>query len=113
MVLIYIANTALLMFNVIYYREFTDFMTIITIFVYSTVSQGLSGRSFALLKPQDNIIVADIIIVALVFITWFLHLDKRPIPRMQALALTSFSLFCLVLNITLNEISRPQIFSRT
>ncbi|MBC6925981.1 LTA synthase family protein [Ligilactobacillus salivarius] len=111
--LIYIANTALLMFNVIYYREFTDFMTINTIFGYSTVSQGLSGSSFALLKPQDIIIVADIIIVVLGFITGFLHLDKRPIPRVQALALTSFSLFCLVLNITLGEISRPQLLSRT
>ena len=111
--LIYIANTALLMFNVIYYREFTDFMTINTIFGYSTVSQGLSGSSFALLKPQDIIIVADIVIVALGFITGFLHLDKRPIPRVQALALTSFSLFCLVLNITLGEISRPQLLSRT
>lgn len=111
--LIYIANTALLMFNVIYYREFTDFMTINTIFGYSTVLQGLSGSSFALLKPQDIIIVADIIIVVLGFITGFLHLDKRPIPRVQALALTSFSLFCLVLNITLGEISRPQLLSRT
>lgn len=111
--LIYIANTALLMFNVIYYREFTDFMTINTIFGYSTVSQGLSGSSFALLKPQDIIIVADIVIVALGFITGFLHLDKHPIPRVQALALTSFSLFCLVLNITLGEISRPQLLSRT
>lgn len=111
--LIYIANTALLMFNVIYYREFTDFMTINTIFGYSTVSQGLSGSSFALLKPQDIIIVADIVIVALGFITGFLHLDKRPIPRVQALALTSFSLFCLVLNIILGEISRPQLLSRT
>ncbi|PHY97090.1 alkaline phosphatase [Ligilactobacillus salivarius] len=111
--LIYIANTALLMFNVIYYREFTDFMTINTIFGYSTVSQGLSGSSFALLKPQDIIIVADIVIVALGFITGFLRLDKRPIPRVQALALTSFSLFCLVLNITLGEISRPQLLSRT
>lgn len=101
------------MFNVIYYREFTDFMTINTIFGYSTVSQGLSGSSFALLKPQDIIIVADIIIVVLGFITGFLHLDKRPIPRVQALALTSFSLFCLVLNITLGEISRPQLLSRT
>lgn len=101
------------MFNVIYYREFTDFMTINTIFGYSTVSQGLSGSSFALLKPQDIIIVADIMIVALGFITGFLHLDKRPIPRVQALALTSFSLFCLVLNITLGEISRPQLLSRT
>ena len=67
MILIYIANTALLIFNVIYYREFTDFMTINTIFGYSTVSQGLSGSSLALVKPQDVILIFDFIIICFYF----------------------------------------------
>ena len=43
-----IANTLLLYLNVIYYREFTDFMTIATMTGYSKVNQGLSGSSLAL-----------------------------------------------------------------
>lgn len=48
-----LANTALLYFNVIYYRQFTDFMTINTILGYSKVSEGLSGSSLALARPHD------------------------------------------------------------
>jgi len=38
-------DTVLLYANVIYYREFTDFMTVSTITGYSKVSQGLTGSS--------------------------------------------------------------------
>lgn len=113
MTLIYIANTALLMFNVIYYREFTDFMTMNVILGYSTVSEGLSTSSFALLKPQDLIIVSDLILIAIGFITKFLKVDPNPIPKKQAVAMTSFSLFMLLFNIVLGEIDRPQLLTRT
>ena len=94
------------MFNVIYYREFTDFMTINVIFGYSSVSEGLSTSSLALLKPQDLIVVADLILVAIGFITRFLKVDPNPIPKKQAVAMTSFSVFMLLFNIVLGEISR-------
>lgn len=113
MFLLYVANSALLLFSVIYYREFTDFMTINVIFGFSSVSTGLSGSSFALLKPQDILLVIDIILVLLALITKKIKLQKTPIPRKQAVALTSFSLFFLMLNITLGEIDRPQLLTRT
>ena len=113
MMIIYIANTALLLFNVIYYREFTDFMTINVILGYSSVSEGLSTSSIALLKPQDIVVVADVLILLLLLITRIIKLDKRPIPRRQAFALTSASLFLLLFNITLGEICRPQLLTRT
>lgn len=113
MILIYIANTALLIFNVIYYREFTDFMTINTIFGYSTVSQGLSGSSLALVKPQDVILIFDFIILALGFVFKIIKFDTRQVPRVQAISLSIFSLMFLMLNITLGEIDRPQLLGRT
>ena len=85
MMIIYIANTALLLFNVIYYREFTDFMTINVILGYSSVSEGLSTSSIALLKPQDIVVVADVLILLLLLITRIIKLDKRPIPRAKRL----------------------------
>lgn len=113
MLLLYIANSALLLFSIIYYREFTDFMTINVIFGYSSVSTGLSGSSFALLKPQDILQVIDIVIVLGLLFTKKIKLDKRPVGRRQAVALTSFALFFLMLNITLGEIDRPQLLTRT
>lgn len=113
MLLLYIANSALLLFNVIYYREFTDFMTFNVIFGYSSVSNGLSTSSMALLQPSDIIMVIDIIAVLFLLLFKFIKLDSRPIPRKSAIAVTSFSLFFLFLNITLAEISRPQLLTRT
>ncbi|MDN2454282.1 LTA synthase family protein [Lactobacillus sp. UCMA15818] len=111
--LIYIANSALLLFNVIYYREFTDFMTINVIFGYSSVSEGLTTSSFALLKPQDIVVFIDIILLILGFATRFIKFDRHSIPTKQAAAVTSFALFFLVFNITLGEIGRPQLLTRT
>ncbi|GBG95112.1 alkaline phosphatase [Ligilactobacillus salitolerans] len=113
MFLIFVANTALLFFNVIYYREFTDFMTINVMFGYSKVSQGLSGSSFALLKPQDIIMVADIVLILLGLATRFIRLDPRPLKKRTAAAVTSLSLFLLMFNLVLGEIDRPQLLTRT
>ncbi|MFT8669362.1 MAG: LTA synthase family protein [Liquorilactobacillus hordei] len=111
--LIYIANSALLLFNIIYYREFTDFMTINVIFGYSSVSEGLTTSSFALLKPQDIVVFIDVILLIIGFATRFIKFDRNPIPTKQAAAVTSFALFFLVFNITLGEIGRPQLLTRT
>lgn len=103
----------LLLISVIYYREFTDFMTINVIFGYSSVSQGLSTSSFSMVKPQDIAIIGDLIVVLILLLLKKIKLDERPIVRKQAVAMTSFSLFFLMLNITLGEIDRPQLLTRT
>jgi lipoteichoic acid synthase len=111
--IIYIANTALLLFNVIYYREFTDFMTFNVIFGYSSVSEGLSSSSAALLKPQDIVIFIDFLIILIGFLTKIIKLDHRPIPSRQAVAMTSFAIFLIFFNVTLGEAERPQLLTRT
>ena len=91
-------------------RNLNNYKQIIIDIASTKETENEIVQAVVAIKSMYNI---KIIIVALGFITGFLHLDKRPIPRVQALALTSFSLFCLVLNITLGEISRPQLLSRT
>lgn len=66
--LLYTANSVLLLISVIYYREFTDFMTINVIFGYSSVSQGLSTSSFSMVKPQDIAIIGDLIVVLILLL---------------------------------------------
>jgi lipoteichoic acid synthase len=53
-------NTVILYLNVIFYREFTDFVTIKSILGFSKVSQGISGSSFALMKPHDVLYWIDL-----------------------------------------------------
>ena len=58
-----VLNTVLLYLNVIYYREFTDFMTIATMTGYSKVNQGLSGSSIALTNLHDVFYWLDIVVI--------------------------------------------------
>ena len=113
MLLIYVANTALLVFNVIYYREFTDFMTFNVIFGYSAVSNGLSTSSLALLQPTDFVMVADLIIILGLLLTKKIKLDPKPVVRKVAVAISSLGVLFFFVNLTLAEISRPQLLTRT
>lgn len=113
MVLIYIANSALIIFNVIYYREFTDFMTFNVIFGYSSVSNGLSTSSLALLEPADLILILDLVLILRALITKKIKLDPQPVARKTAVAISSLGCLMFFFNLTLAEISRPQLLGRT
>lgn len=109
---LYTLDSLLLIANVIYYREFTDFMTTSVMLGFSSVSDGLSSSSLALLKTPDLLIFADIIIIIVLLLTRVIKIDKRPVKRRNAVALSSFSFLLVVLNITFAECIRPQLFSR-
>ena len=110
---IYTANTALLYFNVIYYRQFTDYMTINTILGYSKVSAGLSKSSLALMNWHDALYWLDIIILAVLILLKVIKIDHRQFPKRWAFSITSLAVLLFGVNLGLSEISRPQILSRT
>ena len=92
---IYIANTLLLYLNVIYFREFTDFMTIATMTGYSKVNQGLSGSSLALTNIHDLFYWLDIIVILLLMLFRKIKFDPRAIGHRLAFAATSVGILCL------------------
>ncbi|WP_338208715.1 LTA synthase family protein [Lactiplantibacillus paraxiangfangensis] len=106
-------DTVLLYANVIYYREFTDFMTVSTITGYSKVNQGLTGSSLALTNWYDFIYWADILILLALFVFHRIKHDDRPIPKRTAFAFTSVAIAGFGLNLTLAESNRPQLLTRT
>jgi len=106
-------DTVLLYANVIYYREFTDFMTVSTITGYSKVSQGLTGSSLALVNWYDWLYWIDIVIILVLFIFHRIKHDERPIRKRKAFAYLSVALAGFGLNLTLAEANRPQLLTRT
>ncbi len=108
-----IANTLLLYLNVIYYREFTDFMTIATMTGYSKVNQGLSGSSLALTNFHDVFYWLDIVIILLLMLFRRIHFDPRAIGSRLAFAFTSLSLVLFGVNLAFGEMDRPQLLGRT
>ncbi len=84
-----IANTLLLYLNVIYYREFTDFMTIATMTGYSKVNQGLSGSSLALTNFHDVFYWLDIVVILILMLCKVIKFDPRAIGTRLAFAFSS------------------------
>lgn len=128
MIILEIAESALVFFNVIYYREFTDFMTVNTMLGYSKVSEGLSTSSISLVKPHDFFYVIDVlvIVIALLYILFkkvFKHEKRNSILSwLQSLksvskqglsALISGVVVSFFLVLSLSEIDRPQLLLRT
>ncbi|KRM12984.1 LTA synthase family protein [Paucilactobacillus suebicus] len=108
-----IGNTVLLYLNVIYFREFTDFMTVATMTGYSKVDQGLSGSSLALTNVHDVLYWIDIVIILLLMLFRKIKFDPRSINHRMAFAISSMAIVLFGVNLSLGEMDRPQLLSRT
>jgi lipoteichoic acid synthase len=117
---LYIFNSILLYANVLYYREFTDFLTLTTIFESTSIFNGagnLITSTIALLNWYDIIYWVDVICFIIIIRRRNSHLiqtDKKKFysypcgKRAMLLALIIF-----LVNLGLAEISRPMLLTRT
>ena len=116
LLIIDILNTLLLYLNIIFYREFTDFITVKSVLGFSKVSQGLSESSFSLMKPHDVLYWLDIatFIGILVWLTIKkIPIKSQPVSKPMAIAVTCLSGLIFSGNLALSEANRPQLLQRT
>lgn len=116
LLIIDILNTLLLYLNIIFYREFTDFITVKSVLGFSKVSQGLSGSSFSLMKPHDVLYWLDIA-VFIGLLVWLtikkIPIKSQPVSKPMAIAVTCLSGLIFSGNLALSEANRPQLLQRT
>ncbi|WP_246005596.1 LTA synthase family protein [Companilactobacillus insicii] len=110
--LIYLIESIFLYANILYYREFTDFITSSLILGVSSVSKGLGSSSLNLVKGHDFIYWIDIIILIVLFITKFIKMDTKSLKKLTAAATTSLGLLLFSVNLMIAEANRPQLLSR-
>jgi lipoteichoic acid synthase len=128
--IIYILNSLLLYANIIYYREFSDFLTFSTILsakvipgsgsslssVISTVNTFISSSLIPLVRWYDFIYWIDLILLFMLLrkgsslITVDLKVFSTKSNRWRTVGIAM--LICLV-NLGMAEISRPQLLTRT
>lgn len=106
-------NTILLFANVLYYRQFTDFLTVKTITNASKVAPGLGKSTVALLKPSDIFIWLDLIVIVLLLIFKKIKIDQKSYGLSTPFAITSVGAFLLSLTMFLAESSRPRLLRNT
>ncbi len=110
--LIYILLNILLISNSIYYREFSDFITVSAMFASSKVSAGLGDSAINLLRVWDIVYILDFIaIIPLLFMKKFKK-DERPFNKRASFAITALSGLLFSVNLFLAEIDRPELLTR-
>lgn len=110
---IYVLESALLYGNILYYREFSDFLSFNTIAGASKVSKGLGGSAANLVQAHDFIYGLDFIIIAILLLTHYIKIDQRPMRKLTAIATTFLGIFLFSFNLTIAESNRPQLLGRT
>lgn len=109
---IYLVLFLWLVSNSIYYREFTDFVTVNTMLASSKVSAGLGAAAMELFRPWDAIYIIDFPIFGWLFYKKYLRMDTRPFNVRASFAVTSLSAMLFSANLFLAEIDRPELLTR-
>ncbi|SCB81759.1 LTA synthase family protein [Weissella bombi] len=110
--IMYIISTLLVHLNVIYYREFTDFMSVATMLGYDKVNQGLGASGFALTNIHDLLFWIDIPIFIAFFLFKKMHFDKTATSKFMGFAISTFAIFGFMTTLVLGEADRPQLITR-
>ncbi|WP_445487213.1 LTA synthase family protein [Niallia sp. 03133] len=104
--------SSLLYANIVYYRFFTDFITVPVVMQVKVNGGQLNDSIFSLLKGYDVLYFLDVIILIVLLAT------KKYKPTMQKNRRKAKSIFALailtfIVNLGLAEVDRPELLSRS
>lgn len=111
-IFVYILLFIWLFSNAVYYREFSDFVTVNTMMASSSVSAGLGEAALGLFRPWDIIYLIDFPILGYLMYKKLIRVDHRPFNKRASFAITALSTMLFTANLFLAEIDRPQLLTR-
>ncbi len=102
----------LLYCNVVYYREFSDFITVPTMLQSNNLGD-MGGSIVALMRPADFLVFTDVVILILllVFKVFVPNREVRVRPR-KTVGILTLAIAVFAANLSLAEIDRPQLLTR-
>ena len=99
--------------NILYYREFSDFISMSIIKSSGSVSNNLSLSISQIIHASDFLVFVDVIVLTLLLTFKLIKVDYSPAKKKSALLLTVVSVLLFVVNLTLAEKDRSQLLTRT
>lgn len=99
--------------NILYYREFSDFLSMGIIKSSGSVSNNLSLSIGEILHLSDLWVFVDVIILTLLLVFKVIKIDTRPVKFRYPIGVTLLSCVLFAANLGLAEKNRPQLLTRT
>ena len=99
--------------NILYYREFSDFITFNLIKGSGAASDNLGKSLMGLLRPTDFLVFVDVIFVIAILAFGFAKIDQQRFKLVNSLAVTILSIGVLAANLALAYSNRSGLLTRT
>ena len=99
--------------NILYYREFSDFITFNVIKGSGAASKNLGKSLMGIIRPEDFLVYADVIILALVLLFHLIRVDMRRFKIRYAMTVTALGFVLFGANLGMAESDRSQLLTRT
>ncbi|MDO4902735.1 MAG: LTA synthase family protein [Limosilactobacillus sp.] len=99
--------------NILYYREFSDFITFNIIKSSGAASNNLGKSLAGILHPVDFMVFVDVIILALILLFHFVRVDMRRFKVRHAFTVTVLGFVLFGANLGMAESDRSQLLTRT
>ena len=99
--------------NILYYREFSDFITFNLIKGSGSTSNNLGKSLLGIMKPSDFLVYADVIILIIVLLTHLIRVDMRYFKTRYAMTITALGFVLFGVNLGMAESNRSQLLTRT
>jgi len=111
LVVVYTLMSIVLYANIVYYRFFSDFITLPTL--SQTQNFGdLGGSVLSLLKPYDILFFVDVFVMFYLRFSRKIQKESNRLGYKKATAIIAFALAVSILNLGLAETNRPQLLTR-
>ncbi|MHC5269104.1 LTA synthase family protein [Enterococcus sp. LJL98] len=110
---IYFLMSLLLFSNVVYYSEFTDFITINTMLGAGKVFSGLGSSAAKLFQPMDIIYLLDIPFLTYALMRNKIKKEDKEIKGRMAFAISTLAVLIFSGNLFLAETDRSGLLTRT
>lgn len=111
LVIVYTLMSILLYANIVYYRFFSDFITLPTIFQTQNFGD-LGGSVLSLLKPYDILFFVDVLVMFYLRFSRKIQKETERVGYKKATAIIALALAVSIVNLGLAETSRPQLLTR-
>ena len=99
--------------NILYYREFSDFITFNVIKGSGAASNNLGKSLMGIMRPEDFLVYADVIILALILLFHVIRVDMRRFKIRYAMTVTALGFVLFGANLGMAESNRSQLLTRT